>query len=91
MPDASSPRSSPGSAAGWPGRIPGRFPGSGPGVRIDDWFLTAAERGNPATRLPNGHTMICSFNEKRVVVVDRTGGVVWEQKVGSTPWRAHMR
>jgi phosphatidylserine/phosphatidylglycerophosphate/cardiolipin synthase-like enzyme len=24
-------------------------------VRLDDWFLTAAERGNPATRLDRGH------------------------------------
>jgi hypothetical protein len=29
----------------------GRSAGSGLGVRIDDWFLTAAERGNPVTRL----------------------------------------
>jgi hypothetical protein len=44
-----------------------------------------------ASRLPNGNTMICSFNDRRVVVVDRGGTIVWEQKVGSTPWRAHMR
>ena len=44
-----------------------------------------------ASRLPNGNTMICSFNQQRVVVVDRESKIVWEQKIGSQPWRAHMR
>src|SRR5439155_26184415 len=70
-PDTSSPRSSPGSAAGWPGRIPGRFPGSGPGVCIDDWFLAAAERGNPATRLDARHSGTAAWsagNEVRPLI-----------------------
>ncbi len=41
-----------------------------------------------ASRLPNGNTMICSFGQQKVIVVDRDGKTVWEQKVGSMPWRA---
>ena len=35
--------------------MPRAFPGSGSDVPLDDWFLTAAERGNPATRLDSRH------------------------------------
>jgi hypothetical protein len=54
------------------------------------WQTTVAG-ASYASRLPNGNTMICSFNQQKVVVVDRDGKTVWEQKVGSMPWRAHMR
>ncbi len=54
------------------------------------WKTTVAG-ASYASRLPNGNTMICTFNQQKVVVVDRDGKTVWEQKVGSSPWRAHMR
>jgi hypothetical protein len=44
-----------------------------------------------ALRLPNGNTMVCSFGGRRVVEVNRAGTVVWETKVGTSPWRAHVR
>jgi hypothetical protein len=44
-----------------------------------------------ALRLPNGNTMVCSFGGQRVVEVNREGKVVWETKVGTSPWRAHVR
>jgi phosphatidylserine/phosphatidylglycerophosphate/cardiolipin synthase-like enzyme len=46
----------PGTGGPGPGKRCGqRFAGSWPVVRIDDWFLTVAERGNPVTRLDDRH------------------------------------
>lgn len=44
-----------------------------------------------ALRLPTGNTMVCSFDGKRVVHVDRAGKIIWEHKVGTSPWRAGWR
>jgi hypothetical protein len=44
-----------------------------------------------ALRLPTGNTMVCSFDGRRVVHVDRAGKIVWEQKVDTSPWRAVWR
>jgi HEAT repeat protein len=42
-----------------------------------------------AWRMPTGNTLVCSFSGQRVVEVDRKGAIVWEKKVGSSPWRAY--
>jgi hypothetical protein len=44
-----------------------------------------------ASRRPDGRTLVCSFTSQRVVDVDRTGKVVGEITVGTSPWRAHGR
>lgn len=44
-----------------------------------------------ATRLPNGHTLICSSEGRRVVEVDRSGTVVWEHRTEGRPWHVQRR
>jgi HEAT repeat protein len=44
-----------------------------------------------AWRMPTGNTLVCSFNGQRVVEVNREGTIIWEKKVGSSPWRAYAR
>jgi hypothetical protein len=50
-----------------------------------------------ATRLPNGHTLVCSLGirrtggNQRVVEVDEAGNIVWTLKTDGRPFRAHRR
>ncbi len=44
-----------------------------------------------ATRLPNGHTLVCSSEGRRVVEIDRTGKEVWEHKTPGRPWHVVRR
>jgi hypothetical protein len=50
-----------------------------------------------ATRLSNGHTLVCSLGvrrtggNQRVVEVDEAGNIVWTQKTDGRPFRAHRR
>jgi outer membrane protein assembly factor BamB len=51
------------------------------------------EASNPvcATRLSNGHTLICNSEGRRVVEVDRHGKDVWEQHTEGRPWHVRRR
>jgi PQQ-like domain len=44
-----------------------------------------------ASRLPNGHTLVCDSEGHRVVEVDRSGHTVWEQKLKGRPWHVSRR
>jgi hypothetical protein len=50
-----------------------------------------------ATRLPNGHTLVCSLGvrrtggNQRVVEVDESGNIVWTLNTDGRPFRAHRR
>jgi hypothetical protein len=50
-----------------------------------------------ATRLSNGHTLVCSLGvrrtggNQRVVEVDEVGNIVWSLKTEGRPFRAHRR
>jgi hypothetical protein len=45
-----------------------------------------------AVRLPNGNTLVASYNTQQVYEIDRNGKVVAENKnITSRPWRARRR
>jgi len=45
-----------------------------------------------AERLPNGHTLIASHGESRVIEVDRKGKIVADHSTNkSSVWRVHRR
>jgi HEAT repeat protein len=44
-----------------------------------------------ATRLPNGNTLVCSSEGRRVVEVDRTGKEIWEHRTEGRPWHVRRR
>ena len=44
-----------------------------------------------ATRLPGGNTLICDHSNKKIVEITPAGKSVWEQSLGSQPWRVHRR
>jgi hypothetical protein len=50
----------------------------------------AVPSATAASRLANGHTLVCS-NQNRVVEVDRAGKVVWEQRLEGRPFRIRRR
>jgi outer membrane protein assembly factor BamB len=61
-------------------------------VEVDDSgkVLWEAEAPNAvfATRLPNGHTLVCTFEECHVVELDRTGREIGKQKLPGRPFSA---
>jgi hypothetical protein len=44
-----------------------------------------------ATRLPNGHMLVCNSEGRQVVEVDRTGREVWMQRTEGRPWHVRRR
>ena len=44
-----------------------------------------------ATRLPNGNTLVTSFNQQRAVEIDSNGKEVWEYKTDTRVTRAWRR
>jgi phosphatidylserine/phosphatidylglycerophosphate/cardiolipin synthase-like enzyme len=61
--------------------MPGTFPGSHPDGQLDDWFLTAAQRDNPATRLDTRHPAA-----RRGVAVR---GLVWRSHLDWLQFSGH--
>ena len=61
------------------------------------WRCTKVSSPCFATRLPNGHTLVCSLGvrrtggNQRVVEVDEAGNIVWTLKTDGRPFRAHRR
>jgi PQQ-like domain len=44
-----------------------------------------------ASRLPNGHTLVCDSDGRRVVEVDHEGKLVWEHRTEGRPWFVRRR
>jgi hypothetical protein len=44
-----------------------------------------------AVRLPNGHTLVVSMMQQRIVEIDRQGQEVWSYRTEGRPWRARRR
>ena len=44
-----------------------------------------------ATRLPNGHTLVASMMNRRIVEVDREGKTVKETVTDGRPWKVRRR
>jgi hypothetical protein len=44
-----------------------------------------------ASRLPNGHTLVCDSEGHRVVEVDHAGQSVWEHRIEGRPWFVRRR
>ena len=59
----------------------------------DGKLLWSAKVQSPnfATRLPNGHTLVGSQDQRNMVELDRQGKVVSEYKPQQSVWRIHRR
>jgi hypothetical protein len=64
-------------------------------IEFDDRGRRAWECSVPyaicATRLPNGNTLVCSSEGRRVVEVDRSGKEVWDHRTVGRPWHVVRR
>ncbi len=76
------------------GRLLISYQGAGKVVEFDRAGQAVWECSVPsataASRLANGHTLVCS-NNNRVVEVDRNGRVVWELNLQGRPFRIRRR